>query len=613
MSKWPNYSLKSLFIAKRFIAKRGLILLLLFSLILMQLSCQTIPSNSSPSKKETNLETQTQPQTDKLTIEKDKAKNIPNTKLTEKILFKYILGELAIQHKDYKTAFNSFMSLSETTKDPRIAKYALRIALMLGNDANTLKAVQFWSQLEQNGLASIDNSTFIDIAQIKTVILLKIKQDELAIQSLLDTFNLMDSEQAMSSIGVILSTLNDYPRVKNIFSALNAAYKGNYYVNLYSAKFALRFNDYQQAEESINTALQINSKDETAYLLKSTLYKKMGQIDKAIMVYKKAIDKLDKSSLIRLEYAKALLEKNQRQAVIEQLEQIVNENTDDNHILYSIGMLAMDIKEYEQARIFFTKLYHLKGSKDQGAFLLGVLAYSEEKNDQALDWFEKIKGKKYEYESLLRKAIILSEQKHYNKAIDVLENYITTDKNKQLNLLRLKADILNQAELYNKAYDTYSDALSLHPTNIELLYGRAMVAEKQGRIDLSEKDLLSIIKIDPINSNAYNALGFILAENTTRYHDAQIYIERALQLKPNDMAILDSMGWVLYKLGKLEASLNYLKQAYDMEQDPEIAAHYGEVLWTSGQQKQAKQIWQSALLKHPQHMVLKSTTSTYLK
>jgi tetratricopeptide (TPR) repeat protein len=599
---------------------RGLILLLLFTLIFMQLSCQTNPSN-----KETNLESKTQ--TDNVNIEKDKQypkkqqkvkvqaknNNIPNTQLTEKILFKYILGELAIQHKDYETAFNSFMSLSETTKDPRIAKYALRIALMLGNDENILKAVQFWSQLEQSGLALNDNSAFIDITQMETVILLKVKQDDLAIQSLLDTFKLMDSEQAMSSIGVILSTLNDYSRVKNIFSALNAAYKNNYYVNLYSAKFALRFNDYQQAEKNINTALQIESKDETAYLLKSTLYKKMGQVDKAIIVYKQAIDILDKSSLIRLEYAKTLLEKNQRQAVIEQLEQIVNENSNDNHILYSIGMLAMDIKEYDQARIFFTKLYHLQGFKDQGAFLLGVLAYSEEKNDHALDWFEKIKGKKYEYESLLRKAIILSEQKHYNKAIDVLENYITTDRNKQLNLLRLKADVLNQAEKYNKAYDTYSDALYLHPTNIELLYGRAMVAEKQGRIDLSEKDLLSIIKVDPKNSNAFNALGFILAEKTTRYHDAQMYIEKALQLKPNDMAILDSMGWVLYKLGKLQESLNYLKQAYDIEQDPEIAAHYGEVLWVSGQQMQAKQIWQSSLLKHPQHVILKSTISTYLK
>jgi len=629
---WVKHLINHLSIAKRS---------LLFTFLLALISCQTVPleveskvepkvepkdqKNTQAGKPHAVVDNQTKQskkqelKNQQKTIIAPKSKNIPNTPLTEKILFEYILGELAIQHKDYETAYKSFISLSESTRDPRIAKYALRISLMLGDDIKILKAVQLWSELEQ-GRYSLDGDSIdqpvdasaIDIAQIKAVILLKINQDELAIQSLLDIFKLVDFEQGMSSIGVILSTLNDYSRVKKIFSALNTAYVDNYFVNLYTAKFAMRFNDYQQTEKSINNALKINAKDETAYLLKSTLYKKMGQNDKAIDVYKNAIELLDKTSLIRLEYAKALLEKNQRQAVIEQLEFIVDENADDNHILYSIGMLAMDIKEYNQARVFFTKLYQLKGHKDQGAFLLGVLAYKEEKNNLALEWFEKVSGKKYEYESLLRKAIILAEQKNYNKAIDVLESYITTDRKKVLNLLRLKADIFNQAGKYDRAYETYTDALYTNPKNFEILYGRAMVAEKLGRIDLSEKDLLLIIKLDPKNSNALNALGFILTEKTTRYNDAKEYIERALQIKPDDMAILDSMGWVLYKSGNFEASLSYLKQAYDIEQDPEIAAHYGEVLWEVGQKEQAKQIWESALLKHPKHSLLKSTITTFL-
>ncbi|MFK5891667.1 MAG: tetratricopeptide repeat protein [Pseudomonadota bacterium] len=618
MSVWLKYPIKY-----SFISIRRLLLCLFFTMMLMQLSCQSLRLNKDgqteldkqvnlTSKESTANSLQAHPEK-KAPPQKVK---LPNVQLTEQILFKYVLGELAKQHNDYETAFNNFISLSESTGDPRIAKSALRVALFLDNDVKIFKAVQLWAKLElQSG------SKAIDTIQIQAIILLKVKQDELVIQNLLAIFKEIDNQQAMVRIGVILSSLNDYSRLKQILSTLKSAFSNDYYVNLYSAKFALKFSDYLQAEKDINQAIAIEPKDDTAYLLKSTLYKKMGQQDKVLKVYQEAIGQLDNPSLIRLEYTRDLLELKRRQDALEQLEIIVEENNEDNHILYSIGMLAMDINEYDQARIFFTKLYQLDGNEEQGAFLLGVLAYQEEKNDLALRWFNKIKSKKYLYESVLRKAIILSEQKHYNMAVELLDDYLITrllpeqklDAKKQLNLLRLKADILNQALLFNKAYDTYTDALTGYPNHVELLYSRAMVAEKLGRIDSSENDLLLIIKMDPKNSNALNALGFILTEKTTRYEDAKKYIEMALQISPNDMAILDSMGWVLYKLGKMKEALTYLKQAYNIKQDPEIAAHYGEVLWFSEQKEQAKQIWQSALKKDPHHEVLKSTMINYLK
>lgn len=304
----------------------------------------------------------------------------------------------------------------------------------------------------------------------------------------------------------------------------------------------------------------------------------------------------------------------------------------DHNILYSIGMLAMDIKEYDYARRYFTMLYKLKKHSSQGAFLLGVIAYKEEKNKLALNWFNKVENKKYKYESLLRMAIILSEQKKYQRAIILLDNFLATlssppvkaigsDKGdtltkqgeKQLNLLRLKADILYQAKLYNQAYSSYTDALKLKPKNAELLYSRAMTAEKLDKIALSEKDLLSIIKDDPKNSTAFNALGFILTERTTRYNDARKYIEKALQITPNDMAILDSMGWVLYKMGRIQESLGFLKQAHAFGNNPEIAAHYGEALWAAGDRQKATTIWKSALVKNPEHIVLKTTINNFLK
>jgi len=220
---------------------------------------------------------------------------------------------------------------------------------------------------------------------------------------------------------------------------------------------------------------------------------------------------------------------------------------------------------------------------------------------------------KYFYEALLHRAIILSDQKKYAAAIKLLDSHKEESRKKHHNQLRLKAEILNQAEKYQRSYKIYSEILEEEPAQADLLYGRAMVAEKLGRIDLMEQDLLKIIELNPQDSHALNALGYTLIENTERYSEAKKYIQRALIIAPDDMATIDSMGWVLYKQGQVKEALVYLEKAYKMENDPEIAAHYGEVLWKLGEQEKAKQVWQKALIKFPNHDVLKSTTKRFLE
>ena len=183
---------------------------------------------------------------------------------------------------------------------------------------------------------------------------------------------------------------------------------------------------------------------------------------------------------------------------------------------------------------------------------------------------------------------------------------------KAVDILHLKAEVYAQMDDYQKAYAVYSEALALEPDNYDIRYGRAMLADKFGYMDLLEKDLHIILKKDPDDAQVLNALGYILADKTTRYEEALQYIKHALTLKPNDVAILDSMGWVLYKMNQPDQAVHYLKQAYDKDADPEIAAHYGEVLWVIGKTGEATQIWQIALKKHPEHAVLKTTMAHYL-
>lgn len=293
----------------------------LFSMLLMQISCQNLQNKQTiqPAVQAKLVATKQVSSTPVI----NKAP-LPDYKLTNDILFSYMLGELARQNKAYDKAYDNFYQLTTITHDPRIAKMALRVSLKTGDDLKIFNAIQIWSELEHKTINNL---------QIRAVVLLKVKKDTLATKSLLDLFKLINKdEQSMARVGITLSSLTDYSRITAILSKFNKLYPNNYWVNLYIAKFALQFSDYSQAENFVNKSLQANPKSETALLLKASIYKRMKLGDKELQVYESAInsaDNSDKSALIRLEYVKLLLAKNQNSKAIEQLESIVRVNNSD--------------------------------------------------------------------------------------------------------------------------------------------------------------------------------------------------------------------------------------------------------------------------------------------
>ena len=124
------------------------------------------------------------------------------------------------------------------------------------------------------------------------------------------------------------------------------------------------------------------------------------------------------------------------------------------------------------------------------------------------------------------------------------------------------------------------------------------------RLDILERDLRAIISEEPDHAEALNALGFTLADRTDRYDEALVLLERALELKPDDYYIIDSMGWVLYRVGRLEEAIQYLRRAFSISEDPEVAAHLGEVLWVMGRKEAAREIWDTALQTTPDDEML---------
>jgi Tfp pilus assembly protein PilF len=171
--------------------------------------------------------------------------------------------------------------------------------------------------------------------------------------------------------------------------------------------------------------------------------------------------------------------------------------------------------------------------------------------------------------------------------------------------------LLRDARRYREALEVLNGALTKMPNNNDLLYARAMVAERLDMLTLLETDLRTVLKSDPKNANALNALGYTLADRTTRYDEAQVLLKQALELKPDDAFILDSMGWLLYRQGNRAEAVKYLKRALAIRADAEIAAHLGEVLWVSGERGEAETVWTRALRDTPESEVLRDVIKKF--
>jgi tetratricopeptide (TPR) repeat protein len=237
---------------------------------------------------------------------------------------------------------------------------------------------------------------------------------------------------------------------------------------------------------------------------------------------------------------------------------------------------------------------------NEARFYLGQIAETNNNFAAALNWYEGINNTDQNYfDARINMVRILSRQGKTDDARDQLHSITTDTPQQTIRLMRVEGEILTDEGHYQDAMNLYNKALNDDRYDAEVLYARAMLAEKMGRFEILEKDLRHILEHEPDNIQALNALGYSLADRTDRYHEALALIKRALELSPNDYYILDSMGWVLYRLGRLDEAAEHLQRARELRNDPEVAAHLGEVLWVMGDQAGARKIWGTALQAKP--------------
>jgi tetratricopeptide (TPR) repeat protein len=211
----------------------------------------------------------------------------------------------------------------------------------------------------------------------------------------------------------------------------------------------------------------------------------------------------------------------------------------------------------------------------------------------------------------LKIATLISRQQGLEAGREYLHRIDPRSDDDRIQMIQVEAQLLREAKAWQDTFEMLSKAVTEYPDSFELLYDRAMAAERIDRLDVLEADLRRVISMKPDYAHAYNALGYTLAEKTDRLREARDLIEKAYKLSPEDPFIMDSLGWVHYRMGEVQEALKILQSAYTSRPDPEIAAHLGEVLWKSGQHDEAQKIWRAALTENPNHETLITVMQKY--
>jgi len=232
--------------------------------------------------------------------------------------------------------------------------------------------------------------------------------------------------------------------------------------------------------------------------------------------------------------------------------------------------------------------------------------------DEAVDWYQEVVRGERAFVSALRRAFLTAESGDLDRARNQLQQLRLRDEPEFVReSFMAESEILVNAAMPAQALELLNTALDTLPSDTQLLYARALVAVQLGELGIAEADLRGIIELEPQNVAALNALGYTLADLTSRYEEAQDLIRAAYAMQPEEVSIIDSMGWVAFRMGRLEEAERFLRDAWSRDQNAEIAAHLGEVLWVSEQQEEALMVWRDAYRIDSANTILNETMERF--
>jgi tetratricopeptide (TPR) repeat protein len=528
----------------------------------------------------------------------------PAADLTPDAVYSFLVGEIAADRGELSLAYNHYSHSALLTRDPYAAERATRIALIQKDRAAALKSARLWVELAPNSLQA---------RQALAHLLLQ-EGDLAGTRAELDA--LMQVAQARGEDGFLLAaavlggehrTTHGLALLSELAEAQPGDARGQYAVALMYTSL----EDYAAAEPRLRRAIDLDPGWSKPRVLLVQVLSASGRAQEAREALKAAVDQRPDDNALRSAYAKLLVEAKDYDAALAEYRKLRRKAPKDVEILLTAGLVAMQAEDWSEARDAWTALIATGEHTDEARYFLAQTEELAERPEVALELYRQVLDGPFRIDAGTRLAVLAANAGRVAEGRERLAQLRVIAPDRAIDLYLAEAEVLRRHGSPEELRQLYDAALKTHPDNLDLLYSRALLAAEQGRIDEAEAGFKKVLAKDHDHADALNALGYTLADLTDRHQEALGYITRALTLKPDSPAFLDSMGWVQYRLGNHAVALDYLRRAYAKLKDGEVAAHLGEVLWVTGEREEAQRVWKEGEEKDPDNAVLRATIQRF--
>jgi tetratricopeptide (TPR) repeat protein len=517
---------------------------------------------------------------------------------SEETLYSLLSAELAGQRNRLDIALDNYVTQAINTQDPGISERAFRIAEYLGADQAALDTSLIWARNAPDDLEA-QRAAAIQLARNG-----RYDESMVYMEKVLQAKG--DTHFDFLALSAVETDADTRAGLQKSFDSLLVKHPDNGQLIFGKALLMQQDGDAEGALKLLEKNPPQNG-EVAPVLLRARLLQSLNRGKEALPLLQKSIRQYPDDKRLGLTYARTLVEQNRMGEAKVQFASLVEQYPEDDELRFSLALVCLEGKAWDEAEGYLEELIERDSHVDSAHLNLGRIA--EERNDPetALTQYALVGPGNDYLPAQLRQADILISHGRGTEASKKLAAARDAQPDFAIQLYLIEAETLSANNQTDRAWNVLQQALKQYPDDMNLLYSRAMLAEKRNNLEQMERDLRAIIKREPDNAMALNALGYTLSDRTTRYAEAKALIQQAYDLNPDDPAVLDSLGWVNFRLGNLDEAERLLRQALERFPDQEVAAHLGEVLWANGKQREAKKIWGTFLKENPDSPTLRKT------
>ncbi len=536
----------------------------------------------------------------KMALTDDEAAPEINYEARGELMYQMLLAELAGRRGRVDLAMDGYLKASRSIDDPRLAERAARLAVYAKAWDSALEGGLRWAELEPD-----------NVNAHRLLVGVHLKQGD--VKSSADTYErILELTDQPFDVGAasVLTSLAREPRLSlavRVAEELSGRHPNSAMGHFVVARLAAADGQNKVALKAYDRTLEIKPDMGRANLYRAQLKSNRGNTNEALSDLHRYLKRNPDDVLSQLGMARLLVDVGRHAEAEAQANTLYQRYPHRGEVMFEIGLMAIDSKRLETAQTYLSRSVELGHKTSDSQYFIGRVAQTRRDYLAAISAYDQVSEGQYQFDAGLRAAELAAQAESVEVGLARLSSlngsFSTEDAEQRLAMV--EANILQKAGREQQALEVLNRALKAQPADVDLRYARGLAAERSGDVLLFESDMRALVELDKTNAHAMNALGYSLAQRGERLDEAKTLIEQAHKLRPNDPAIIDSMGWIYFKLGDLSQSVVYLRRAYALLNDAEIAAHLGEVLWLSGEREEAQQLLKAALDKTPDDALLR--------